>query len=156
MTLADIDKLIARCDALNAGEETIAVSVLRDAHVLARTLFGPESPHVQELEQTHFSPVGVIYNKGHYMNDAAWKDGCATLARTLKSMRYEFELKLSETPELLPPDKVTIPWLLRHFSWQVWLTFLGIVAASFATGFAAGRNDFFQKLMDLFNSSPTP
>ena len=149
MTLAEIQSIVDRTFALKIGDHATATSLVRDAHVLARTLFGSESPYLAELEQLTFRPHNIVYNEGHYMNSATWNTGCDGLKRILRSMHYELSLSLQKKSDLQSPDKVTLPWLFHNLEWQVWITFAGLIGAVFVTGVAIGRNNFFTELIDL-------
>ena len=156
MTLSEIDSLTARLEVLQSQDHTEAISLVRDAHVLVRKLFGDDSPHLTELAQITFRPQDKIYNTGHYMIAATWDGGCKGLKEILRSMHYELNLSLQQKTELKPPEKVTIPWLYHHLSWQVWLGFVGLLVAACGGGIALGRNNFFVKAMELFNNSAKP
>jgi hypothetical protein len=146
MTVIEIDAIAARLEKLPRDDMDAAVNLTRDAHVLARKVFGEDSPHVAEVLAVSFRPRDGIYNKEHYMNTAVWNDGARGLGAILKSMRYE--LSITTKQELLPPDTVTLPWLYRHLSWQMWTAFAGVVTTIFAAGFVCGRINLFVQLYD--------
>jgi hypothetical protein len=154
MTFSEVDSLIARADGLTPEDHDAAVYLTRDAHVLARKLFGEQSPHVAELNRISFRPLDGIYNTGHYLNAAAWKDGSRGLQAILKSMRYE--LSLSKRPELQPPETVTLPWLFHHLSWKMWLSFLSVIAIVFSAGFFAGHVKLFVQIYNLVTKGTPP
>ena len=152
MTVTEIDALTARLESLPVGDMDAAVYLTRDVHVLARKVFGENSPHVAEVLAVSFRPLDGIYNKEHYKNTGAWKDGSRGLGAILKSMRYE--ASLMSNPELQPPETVTLPWLFHHLSWQVWLTFFGLLLSSFTVGVVAAHIPFFMQIYDIITHQP--
>lgn len=153
-----IDDLMARLAKLAENDFDEAVSILRDAYVLARRIFGDESPHLEDLCNIHFRPQGIIANTGHYLNRNAWAGGVKQLGRTLKSMKYEYQLILQNPKELELPSTVTLPWLFRHLSLSVWLTLASLLFIAFAMGYSASKNNLFSRLYEdistAINHSP--
>ncbi|MFM2293612.1 MAG: hypothetical protein RLZZ350_25 [Verrucomicrobiota bacterium] len=144
MDVTEIDALTARLEKLPRDDMDAAVYLTRDVLVFARKIFGEESPHVAEVQSVSFRTKGFIYNTGHYMNTAAWNDGSRNLGAVLKSMRYE--ASLMSKPELQPPEKITLPWLWHHLSWQVWLSFISLLVLALSAGFFAGRVNLFVQI----------
>lgn len=65
MDVTEIDALIARLEKLPRDDMDAAVYLTRDVHVLARKVFGGDSPHVAEVLGVSFRPRNGIYNKEH-------------------------------------------------------------------------------------------
>jgi hypothetical protein len=147
---------MARADVLARDDHDEAAAIVRNAHVIAKKFFDEKSTYGIELEMVHFRPRDGIYNKDHYMNTGAWSDGVKKLRHILHSMHYELNLTSSERSDLPPPETVTLPWLFRHLSWQVWLSFILIMGAVFSAGFFAARVNFFVQIYNLITKPGTP
>lgn len=52
--------------------------------------------------------------------------------------------------DLDAPQKVTIPWLLKHVPVTLWLTAIGLLAASFLLGIRAAESRVVQSILGLF------
>lgn len=44
------------------------------------------------------------------------------------------EIKAGDSLPLEPPEKVTIPWLLKHVPVMLWITFFGLLVAAYSFG----------------------
>ena len=118
-----VSRLLKRASALQFDEHDKALALVRDTRVVIRTLFDEASPHLQELDSISFRPTDGIYNTGHYLNSAAWNNGVKRLKDVLKSMQLECRLSNARSSsELIPPEKVTLPWLFKHVSWKQWVS----------------------------------
>jgi len=51
--------------------------------------------------------------------------------------------------ELPPPENVTLPWLVRHVPVRLWLTAVGLLAATFVAGVQASRLPIVRQLFGL-------
>lgn len=51
--------------------------------------------------------------------------------------------------ELLPPEKVTIPWLVKHVSIRVWLTVLSFLLTAFLVGVYSTRISIVREIFHL-------
>lgn len=145
---AHIDGLIGRLKKLGEYDFDEAISILRDTHVLARRLFGDDSPHVEELCNIHFRPQGIIANTGNPLNRNAWLGGVQQLGRTLDSMNYEYRLILQKPKEAELPSTVTPYWLFHHLSISVWLTLAGLLISAFLIGFAVAKNNLLSTVIN--------
>jgi len=156
-----IDALTGRVANLSENDFDEAVSIVRDAIVVARRIFGEESAHLEELCNISFRPRGIIANTGHYLNRDAWAAGVKQLGRTLDSIKYEYKIIQQNPKELEAPSTVTLLWLFHHLSLSIWLTFASILLATFLTGFAVAKNNLLGTLLNdirdaLSHSRPTP
>ena len=137
MSAIEIASLLTKANELKEFDFSSADSVLSNAIVLARTLFGAESPHVVELGNVFFKPIDLVYNSGHYMNRVYWNEGIERLRRVLKAMVYE--LKVAETQasvSLYPPEKITLKWMFHHVSIRWWLFIAGLLVSAVSLGFS--------------------
>lgn len=137
MSAIEIALLLTKANELKEFDFSSADSVLRNSIVLARTLFGAESPHVVELGNVFFKPIDLVYNSGHYMNRVYWNEGIERLRRVLKAMAYE--LKVAETQasvSLYPPQKITLKWMFHHVSIRWWLFIAGLLVSAVSLGFS--------------------
>ena len=155
MHVTEIELLLERTNALKGFDFSAADTVLRNTVSIARNLFGVESHHVAELMYVRFTPIGVIYNTGHYMNDVHWEEGTERLRRVLSAMLYELKL-LNNTDKLLPPEVITVKWLIQHVSIAYWFSAGGILIAAFGFGFFVASNNLVTKIVTFVKSLPTP
>jgi len=143
-----VAELIDRTKALQFGRHEEASAIIRDAVVVARKFFGETSPYIDELNIS-FHPQEAIYNREHYRNKEAWNAGTRQLLKTCESMQLDFRLTIETTitkGELTPPEKVTIPWLVKHVPWALWVSAVGALLAAFIAGVALGRTTFIKEL----------
>jgi hypothetical protein len=56
--------------------------------------------------------------------------------------------------ELLPPEKVTIPWLVKHVPIHIWLTVLGFLLTAFLVGVNSTRISIVREIFYL-DKAPT-
>ncbi len=146
-----VPRLLKRASALHFDEHDKALALVRDTRVVIRTLFGEASPHLQVLDSISFRPTdGIIYNTGHYKNTAAWNDGVKCLKDVLKAMQLECRLSTApSSSELIPPEKVTLPWLFKHVSWKHWLSLGTLLIAVFALGAKFGHTPLIEQLLGI-------
>jgi len=52
--------------------------------------------------------------------------------------------------EISVPEKITVPWIFKNVSWEVWIEFAGIVFGAFIVGIMLGQLSFVRELIKIF------
>lgn len=71
-------------------------------------------------------------------------EAIGVLNRAIKFLEVKPSAEAGTSTELTYPEKVTIPWLIRHVEIKHWVALAGVAVAIFFAGVNLGSSDFYQ------------
>ena len=95
-------------------------------------------PTVEASYDKYMDPKIQIIKAGHYSECAEYS--------------YAKHNNFVSSPvELLPPEKITFGWLVKHVSMTQWLIVGGLLISVFSFGVAAGQSQIYETLISQLN-----
>lgn len=136
----------------------------RDTEVVIRQVFSGDEKHIRDF-------TGITYGNQDlpYVSDTAeearfqrvYEEGLEHAESIITSFIDEIKRywkddgPASISPhELPPPEKVTIPWLVKHVPVRLWLAVLGLLLTAFLVGINSTRLSIIREIFHL-DKSPT-
>ena len=137
----------------------------RDTEVVISQVFSGDEKHISDF-------TGITYGNKDlpYVPDTAeeathqrvYEEGLEHAESIITSFIDEIKQYWEEdgppsiSPhELFPPEKVTIPWLLKHVPVRLWLAVLGLLLAAFVAGVSSTHISIVREIFNLDKLSTT-
>lgn len=110
-------------------------------------LLSVSSKHEREFVQAKSRAI-TCYRIGSYPDYFSNMDeAIGVLNRAIKFLEIKPTEESQVSTELAYPEKVTIPWLLRHVEIKHWVALAGIAVAIFIAGVNLGSSSFYQSYL---------
>lgn len=131
----------------------------RDTEVVISQVFSGDEKHIRDFTSITYGNQDLPYvpdTAEEATHQRVYEEGLEHAKSIITSCideikRYWEEYgPISNLPhDLLPPEKVTIPWLLKHVPAMLWLAVLGLLLAAFIFGVNSTRISIVKEIFHL-------
>jgi len=137
----------------------------RDTVVVISQVFGGDEKHIRDFISITYGNQDLPYipdTAEEATHQRVYEEGLEHAESIINSCIDEIKRYWEENGppsilprELLPPEKVTIPWLLKHVPVRLWLAVLGLLFAAFLIGVNSTRISIVREIFHLDKLSTT-
>lgn len=131
----------------------------RDTEVVISQVFGGNEKHIRDFTSITYGNQDLPYvldTTEEASHQRAYEEGLEHAESIITSFIDEIKRYWEENGptsisphELLPPVKVTIPWLLKHVPVRFWLAVLGLLLTAFLVGVNSTRINTVREIFHL-------
>ncbi len=131
----------------------------RDTEVVISQVFSGDEKHIRDFTNITYGNQDLPYvidTAEEASHQRVYEEGLEHAESIITSFIDEIKQYWKEDGpilnlphDLLPPEKVTIPWLLKHVPVRLWLAVFGLLLAAFLAGVNSTRISIVKEIFHL-------